>query len=211
MIKADTGTIKITPFLSQAAAQVAPKHMDQSVEVDKSLVEAARGGDRAAFGSLYERYGGMVHGILLARTPRTEVEDLVQDVFMTAWKKIHTLRETSAFGGWLGMIARNRAMDFYRQREINDELTDEIAGTLVAERPPVSEARAALDAIRSLSEAYRETLIMRLVEGMSGPEIAARTGMTPESVRVNLHRGMKLLREKLSPRDGNQAGVGYER
>ena len=54
-----------------------------------------------------------------------------------------------------------------------------------------------LEVVRSLPEAYRETLVMRLVEGMSGPEIAARTGMTPASVRVNLHRGMKMLREKL--------------
>src|SRR5712692_7511302 len=56
---------------------------------------------------------------------------------------------------------------------------------------------AALAAIRSLPDAYRETLILRLVEGMTGPEIAARTGLTPASVRVNLHRGMKQLREKL--------------
>jgi len=50
---------------------------------------------------------------------------------------------------------------------------------------------------RRLPEAYRETLILRLVEGMTGPEIAAQTGLTPESVRVNLCRGMKLLRELL--------------
>ena len=50
----------------------------------------------------------------------------------------------------------------------------------------------------SLPDAYRETLILRLVEGMTGPEIAARTGMTHGSVRVNLHRGMEQLRAKLS-------------
>jgi RNA polymerase sigma-70 factor, ECF subfamily len=55
-----------------------------------------------------------------------------------------------------------------------------------------------LTCIRSLPEAYSETLILRLVEGMTGPEIASRTGMTPGSVRVNLHRGMQQLREKLS-------------
>lgn len=60
-----------------------------------------------------------------------------------------------------------------------------------------AEALVALEAIRSLPEAYRETLILRLVEGMTGPEIAARTGLTPASVRVNLHRGMKHLRAKL--------------
>ena len=53
-----------------------------------------------------------------------------------------------------------------------------------------------LAAIQGLPEAYRETLVMRLCEGMSGPEIAEVTGLEPGSVRINLHRGMKLLREK---------------
>ena len=54
-----------------------------------------------------------------------------------------------------------------------------------------------LDRIRSLPAAYRETLILRLVEGLTGPEIARQTGLTPESVRVNLCRGMKMLRRLL--------------
>ena len=58
-----------------------------------------------------------------------------------------------------------------------------------------------LDAIRALPDAYRETLILRLVEGMTGPEIAARTGLTHGSVRVNLHRGMQQLRAKLETQD----------
>ena len=52
--------------------------------------------------------------------------------------------------------------------------------------------------VRTLPDAYRETLVLRLVEGMTGPEIAKRTGLTPASVRVNLHRGMKQLRERLA-------------
>ena len=55
---------------------------------------------------------------------------------------------------------------------------------------------AALAAIRSLPPTYSETLTLRFVEGMTGPEIAACTGLTEGSVRVNLHRGMKQLRER---------------
>ena len=66
----------------------------------------------------------------------------------------------------------------------------------------VGASQPTLDVIRKLPEAYRETLLMRLVEGMGGAEIAERSGLTPASVRVNLHRGMKLLREKLG-RHGN--------
>ena len=61
------------------------------------------------------------------------------------------------------------------------------------------------EAVRALPEAYRETLLMRLVEGMTGPEIARQTGLTPESVRVNLCRGMKLLRTAL---EGGEGGKG---
>jgi RNA polymerase sigma-70 factor (ECF subfamily) len=60
------------------------------------------------------------------------------------------------------------------------------------------EARRVLEAIRSLPECYREPLILRLVQGSSGAEIAALTGLTPGSVRINLHRGMKLLRARLA-------------
>lgn len=54
-----------------------------------------------------------------------------------------------------------------------------------------------LAVIRTLPETYQETLILRLVEGMTGPEIAEQTGLTPESVRVNLHRSMQQIRERL--------------
>ena len=162
------------------------------------LVEAARNGDRTAFTKLYEQYARMVHGIVLARAPRSEADDLVQDVFFFAWRKIHTVRDAAAFGGWIGMIARNRAMDYHRQKRETEELTDNIAETMVEKPAPKAEAMAVLNTIRTLPEAYRETLVLRLVEGMTGPEIATRVGLTPESVRVNLHRGMKMLRARLS-------------
>ena len=57
-----------------------------------------------------------------------------------------------------------------------------------------------LATIRELPETYRETVMPRLVQGLTGPEIAAQTGMTPGSVRVHLHRGIKLLREALHAR-----------
>jgi len=160
---------------------------------DAQLVQAARGGDRDAFSGLYERYSRMVHGVLLAHVPYAEVDDLVQDVFLIALRRLDSLREPTAFAGWLLAIARNRANDFHRRPHPAEEFQD----TTGRNDPDEQEARAALAAIQSLPEAYRETLTLRLVEGMTGPEIAARTGLTPASVRVNLHRGMKQLREKL--------------
>jgi RNA polymerase sigma-70 factor (ECF subfamily) len=174
----------------ETVASVAPV---TNISPDASLVESVRGGDRESFGKLYHLYAPMVHGILLARVPRSEVDDLVQDIFLMALKRLHTLRDINAFGGWLAMIARNRAMDFYRQSRETEELPEDIVGRSFLD----AEAREVLAVIRQLPEAYRETLVLRLVEGMTGPEIAQRTGLKPESVRVNLHRGMKILRERL--------------
>jgi RNA polymerase sigma-70 factor (ECF subfamily) len=157
------------------------------------LVGAAREGDRAAFGRLYQLFARMVHAILLARVPRADVDDLVQDVFLAALRRLRTLRDDESFGAWIAMIARNRAVDYHRRSRETTELSEELAGGDAVE----TEAFAVLAAVKQLPDAYRETLLMRLVEGMTGPEIAARTGLTPASVRVNLHRGMKQLREKL--------------
>ena len=79
---------------------------------DASLVLAAREGDRAAFGGLYARYARMVHGILLARVPHNDVDDLVQDVFLRALPKLRDLRDAAKFGPWLAAITRNCANDF---------------------------------------------------------------------------------------------------
>ena len=160
---------------------------------EAALVAAVRAGDRDAFARLYESFAPLVHGVLLARVPYDEVSDLVQDVFLVAFRKLESLRDATRFGPWVAMIARNRAMDFHRRRRETEELRDEVARGACH----VAEAREALEVIRSLPEAYRETLVLRLVEGMTGPEIAERTGLQPASVRVNLHRGMKLLRERL--------------
>jgi RNA polymerase sigma-70 factor (ECF subfamily) len=165
------------------------------VSEDAQLVRAARDGDQGAFARLYERYARFVHGVLLTRAPQTDVEDLVQDVFLAAWRRLESLRDPAAFGGWVAMIARNRATDFHRRSVESVELPDNLTAT--DGHRPGTEALHVLKTIRSLPDAYRETLILRLVEGLTGPEIAERTGLTPASVRVNLHRGMKLLRDKL--------------
>jgi RNA polymerase sigma-70 factor, ECF subfamily len=168
------------------------------ISEDAELVNAARDGNRAAFGELYGKYARVVHGILLARIPPAEVDDLLQDVFLHAMGKLHTLRDAAAFAAWLSAIARNRATDFHRRSREFVDLPEEVAEG----NPPAEEAQEILAVIRDLPDSYRETLILRLVEGMTGPEIAARTGLTPGSVRVNLHRGMQQLREKLGPKSG---------
>ncbi len=188
----ESRTVSNLFFLGKRRSKAtAPK--TEKVKAEAELVERICAGEKNAFDEFYKKLSPLVHGIVLARVPRDEVDDIVQDVFIAAYKNLHSLRDPNAVGPWIARIARNRSVEFYRRNKPTEELSE----NLVERNKPHAEAREILSAIRSLPDAYNETLILRLVEGMTGPEIAKQTGLTPESVRVNLHRGMKLLRKKL--------------
>jgi RNA polymerase sigma-70 factor (ECF subfamily) len=162
---------------------------------DAELVEAAVAGQREAFGELYVRHARLVNAIVLVRAPAGEARDLVHEVFAAALRQLPTLRDPSAFAPWIAAIARKLAALQRRSARTILPMEDQ-----PVEAPP-PEAFAVLDALRRLPEAYRETVALRLVAGMTGPEIAARTGMTPGSVRVNLCRGLKILRASMGGDD----------
>lgn len=178
-------------FSSTAAAAA-----EAEVRPEVCLIERLLGGERGAFDEIYKMYAPMVHGIVLLRVPYSEVADIVQDVFVLAYENLAKLRDRNAFPGWLARIARNRAAEFHRTKRVAEELPEGLTGP----RSASAEALEILEGIRSLPPAYRETLVLRLVEGMTGAEIAEKAGMTHESVRVNLHRGMDLLRQRLGIR-----------
>src|SRR6266478_6421751 len=127
---------------------------------EDSLVSAARGGDRAAFGRLYHHYARMVHGILLARVPPREVDDLVQEVFLLALRQLHALRDVSRFGPWLGTITRNRANDYFRKaipvEKVTEPVSENQAGSRTSHHAAEQEADVILAAVRDLPEPYRE-------------------------------------------------------
>src|SRR5437763_1160093 len=139
----------------------------------------------------------------MARVPPGARVDLVDGTCLQALRQRPPLRDPAHFGPWLAAITRNRANDYHRHSVEQVELPEGLSIDQVEGRssssPLEGDAEAAflLARIRELPQTYRETLMLRLVEGMTGPEIAARTGLTPGSVRVNLHRGMQQLREKL--------------
>lgn len=164
------------------------------------LVKAARTGDKGAFIRLHEAYCGAVRAVVLVRSSTEDTDDLVQDVFLAAWERLGSLREPAAFGPWILALARNHPADSVRPRR------PPTIALLPADLPvaPVrrAELQQALRALQSLAPQDSEALAMRLIEGMTGPEIATRTGLTPGSVRVHLDRGMKQLRKVLEADDG---------
>ena len=160
----------------------------------ETLVLAARDGDRDAFTVLYDHHVRFVHTLLLAYAAPDEVPDLVQEVFFAAWKQLPALRDASAFPGWLGAIARNAGRMHLRTRREHVPLSNELHSSDVS-ADALLDAKQALDLIGTLPENLREPLLLRLIDGMHGEEIALRLQMSHAAVRVNLHRGMKRLRE----------------
>ena len=163
-----------------------------------ALVEATRAGEHRAFAELYRRHIKTVHGVLLARLPRTEVRDAMQEVFTLALARLDTLREPAAFSPWLGSIARNLARNWHKRRRELAAAPEKIDAREARGRD-MDDALSLLAAIQKLPEGHRELLVLRFVEGLSGSEIAGALGIAPGSVRVKLHRGVEMLRAQLRP------------
>lgn len=188
------------------ANPVAESELDASLASEVApLVALARRGDRGSWSTLYDLYAPVVHAVLLLRVGYPDADDLTQEVFIAAMRKIGSLRDDAMFSSWLLSIARRRAGTLFRVRSLFRRALPRIAEGKPshAVAPAIREFSITplqlLGAIRSLPAAYQETLALRLIEQLQGPEIARRLGLTHGSVRVNLTRGMKLLREKLAP------------
>src|ERR1043165_7273707 len=85
-----------------------------AVSSEAQLIDRACSGDRDAFTDLYKMFAPLVHGIVLSRVPYDNAQDVVQEVFLSAYNNLHTLRDRNVVGAWLASIARNRATEFYR-------------------------------------------------------------------------------------------------
>ncbi|HXJ68767.1 MAG TPA: sigma-70 family RNA polymerase sigma factor, partial [Verrucomicrobiae bacterium] len=146
--------------------------------------------------------------IALAHVGARHADDVTQEVFCSVFASLATLRDPAALPGFMCSTARNAARDLLRRHRRTPPRVpaDELIATgpsPAVEAEQKEQAQRVLACMQELPEAYRETLALRLVAGLSGQEIAERTGLTHGSVRVNLHRGVEMLRKKLSEGSGH--------
>jgi RNA polymerase sigma-70 factor (ECF subfamily) len=182
-----------------SAAVSEPQVQRMAAGDEDTLLRAAGRGDPDACGELYRRFAGVIHGIALAHVGVQEAEDVVQEAFVSIYGGIGSVRGGAALAAWVCTVARNAAIDHLRRRRRRPvhEPLGEIPSNGLDAAGEESRAALVLAQLQRLPVAYRETLALRFVEGLTGPEIASRTGMTHGSVRVNLCRGMALLRPLL--------------
>jgi RNA polymerase sigma-70 factor (ECF subfamily) len=167
------------------------------------LVQAARAGDLAAFERLYRENERRVFALCMRLSADPALaEELTQEVFVRAWRKLDSFRGQSAFSSWLYPLTVNVALSERRSRRRRlarvvpaDDLT-----TLEPPSPtPTPEAAFDLEkAMAGLPPGARQVFVLHDVEGRTHEEIAALLGLAPGTSKAQLHRARRLLREVLA-------------
>src|SRR3974390_2154947 len=153
---------------------------------DSQWVQAARRGDKRAFVEIVARHQAMVCGIALGILGDFAAsEDAGQEAFLTAWRKIHELREPERLRGWLAQISRNAALGQLRSRKGHDPLEDEPALPDDAPGPDETvatreEAALVRECLAKLPELYRLPLVLFYREGQSVRAVAEALGISED-------------------------------
>ena len=168
--------------------------------VEQALVQRARQGDRDAFGQIYEFTVDRVYRYVYFRVMDDQTaEDLTSMVFLKAWEHLPRFKESgSPFIAWLYTIAHNAVIDHYRTHRQDTQL-DEISA--LADRDPLpheqceshSEAQSLRRALQRLTEQQRDVVTMKLIDGLSTDEIAARLRKSPGATRALQMRALQSL------------------
>ena len=183
-----------------------------SVEIlsERDLIEATRDGDHRAFEELYARYQGRIGAFIHSRVrDHGRAEDVAQEVFISALRRLRASSQEIVFKPWIYEIAKNACIDEYRRslrgREVplDDDGEDRIASRLqsTAPTPPAAvEAKEQLSDLRGafgvLSDHHHQLIVMREFEGRSYDEIGARTGMSRQMVESALFRARRKLTDE---------------
>lgn len=179
------------------------------------IIQVARG-DREAFGRFYDRYASLVFtfALRLLRV-RSEAEDLLQEVFLQAWRQAATFNpERGSPEAWVITITRSRAIDKLRsmrrrEKEVpsGERMDATGAGGRVESGAARSEARVAVqDALAGLPEAQRQVLELAYFDGLTQSEIAARLGEPLGTVKTRMRAGLERLRALMAATVGGARG-----
>jgi RNA polymerase sigma factor (sigma-70 family) len=171
---------------------------------DAELVMAARRGDKRAFVEIVARHQAMVCGVALAILGDFAAsEDVGQEAFLTAWRKIHELREPERLRAWLGQIARNAALGQIRRRRGHESLDEAMLVTDDSANPAEAtasreEAAMVRDSLAKLPETYRLPLVLYYCDGKSVRSVAETLALSEDAVKQRLARGREMLQERMA-------------
>jgi RNA polymerase sigma-70 factor (ECF subfamily) len=169
---------------------------------DLDLLDRVRRGDEDAMAALYDRYGKVVYSVSLRvlRDPAS-AEDVLQDVFMSLWRRPDTfVPARGSLGGWLAVVARNRSIDVLRRKRPSEQVEEIYLASPFnladqAERNTTMERARAVIARLPLEQ--RKTLEMAYFDGLTHSEIAEMTGDPLGTVKTRIRSALMTLRKEL--------------
>lgn len=191
----------------QGPAGAAATPMGRAEEM--ALVERCRQGDLAAFEAIYRTHAGRLYNVAYRILGNAaDAEDLLQEVFLTAHKKLDSFRGDSALGTWLYRLASNLCLDHLRSRAVR---TGQVTGTLddepgLADTSSRRLADRTVDrmdlerAVAELPEGCRTAFILHDVEGLEHREVADMLGIAEGTSKSQVHKARLRLRAMLGPR-----------
>jgi RNA polymerase sigma-70 factor (ECF subfamily) len=180
---------------------------------DVALLARVQARDPSAIAALYDRHARMLYSLILRiLRDRSEAEDVLQDVFVRAWTRVETFdRDLGSPVAWLVRIARNRAIDRLRARDVRERSAEVVPLPRPAESPETSAAlserqRAVSRALDVLTADQRQLIEHAYFMGLSQSELAERFQLPLGTVKTRIRTGMSALRRELQHVDAASGG-----
>ena len=172
---------------------------------DRELAARCIAGDREAFEGLYRQHASRLYNLAYRMAGSAEAEDLTQEVFLHAFRKLGTYRGESSLGTWLYRMAVNLCLDHLRSRQgrmaqATDSLDEEGADSVASPERPAETRVTQIDlerAIAQLPPSYRAAFVLHDIEGYQHDEVARILGIAEGSSKSLLHKARLRLRTLL--------------
>ena len=183
------------------------KVMSEVGSGDRALAARCLAGDRDAFEGLYRQHVGRLYNLAWRMTGRAEeTDDVVQEIFLQAYRKLGSYKGESSLGTWLYRLGVNLCLDRLRSKggrnaSLTDSMDEEDADPVVAPGAPAEQAAARLDlerAVATLPPSYKAAFVLHDVEGYQHDEIAKMLEISEGSSKSLLHKARMKLRRVLA-------------
>ena len=176
---------------------------------DSALITKCLDGNAEAYGQLVDKYSARIINLAYAMLgDRHQAEDIAQDAFVRAFKGLPRFERKAKFSSWLYQIALNLCKDQLKAKSRHARPTDDERLAAIDGNPQEQAPRVIIqdelsgkmrDAINKLPVLYRESFVLRHLQGLEYEDVAMITGVPADTVRVRAYRAREMLRESLAP------------
>ena len=186
-------------------SEIRPGHQDLA------LADRCRSGVPGAFEELYRTQAPRLFGLACRMVGRTEAEDLLQDIFLTAHRKLALYKGESSLGTWLFRLATNQCLDYLRSRgarfaQMTETLDDEPVSTVTGTMRSAIDKLDLERALATLPPGCRTVFVLHDVEGLEHREIGALLGISDGTTTSQLHKARFRLRAVLTTQAAGARG-----